>query len=264
MQQLRTRFALFRMSHTRIYLQVSVVTVTVLFALRAEAFCWASTCQPNGVVCEVPSALDCGVPLFWTRECVSYSIQRDGTSFLPYADMSAGVAAGFNVWLEPNCNGEPPGIALVELQNVSCDQVEYNSSNGNVNVVTFRDDNWTHPDSPDKIAVTTVTFNPQTGEIYDVDIEVNTALHLFTTSDSEIAYDLASIMAHEAGHFFGMGHSLDWDATMFELYEPGSIEERSLTNDDKRGMCAMYPPWEIDRETCNPIPRHGFASEWRG
>lgn len=249
------------MSRLRILLQVSVVAATVGAAQRAEAYCWASTCQPNGVVCEVPSTLDCGLPLYWSRACVSYSIQQDGTSYLPYPDASAAIAAGFNVWLEPHCGGERPGIGLFELQNVSCDEVEYNSTKGNVNVVTFRDDAWTHPDSPDKIAVTTVTFNPDTGEIYDVDIEVNSALHLFTTGDTEVAYDLQSIMAHEAGHFFGMGHSLDWDATMFELYEPGSLEERSLTDDDKRGICAMYPPWPIDREACNPIPRHGFASE---
>jgi hypothetical protein len=228
---------------------------------RAEAFCWSSTCQPNGVLCDVPSSLDCGLPLYWPRECVGFSIQRDGTSFLSFEDARWAVVSGFNVWVQPFCDGQLPGIGLIEMQNVACGNVEYNSSAGNANIVVFRDGMWTHPESPDKIAITTVTFNPNTGEIYDVDIEVNSAQFLFTVSVPTEAYDLVSIMAHEAGHFFGMGHSLDWDATMFEMYEPGSTAERALILDDQRGMCAMYPPWPIDRERCNPIPRHGFATE---
>lgn len=244
-------------------LAVASAFAVSLAAKRADAFCWASTCQPNGVLCEQPSSLDCGVPLYWPRECVGFSIQKDGTSYLSFQDASWAVAAGFQLWLQPFCNGDLPGIGLIEMQNVSCDLVEYNSSAGNANVVVFRDKEWTHPESPDKIAVTTVTFNPNTGEIYDVDIEVNSNQHLFTVTEPTEAYDLVSIMAHEAGHFFGMGHSLEWDATMFEMYEPGSTEQRTLTADDQRGMCAMYPPWPIDRAACNPIPRHGFAPECR-
>ncbi len=249
------------MLRLRIIVTVGIAAAATLGARSALAFCWASTCQPNGVVCEVPSDLDCGSPLFWARECVGYSIQRDATTSLSYQEAASAVSAGFHAWLQPFCNGQMPGIGLVPLQDVECGAVEYNSTAGNANIVVFRDEAWTHPDSPDKIALTTVTFNPDTGEIYDVDVEVNSALHLFTTGDTDVAYDLESIMAHEAGHFYGMGHSLDWDATMFETYEPGSLEERTLTPDDQRGMCAMYPPWPIDREACNPIPRHGFASE---
>lgn len=230
-------------------------------ATPSQAFCWASTCQPNGVICEVASQLDCGMPLYWPRACVGYSIQQSGTNQLSDQQVSAAVAAGFGVWMQPFCNGELPGIGLVELQPVACNRVEYNSAAGNANIVVFRDEEWTHPDSPDKIALTTVTYSPDTGHIYNVDIEVNTALFQFTVGDDNVLYDLSSIMAHEAGHFYGLGHSLDWDATMFEIYEPGSVEERSLTEDDQRGICAMYPPWPIDRESCNPIPRHGFASE---
>jgi len=230
---------------------------------RAHAFCWASTCQPNGVICEHPSSLDCGSPLYWPRECVGFSIQQDGTSYLSFEEASSAIVAGFNVWLEPFCNGQPPGIGLIEMLNVSCDRVEYNSSAGNANVIVFRDKLWTHPESPDKIAVTTITFSPSTGEIYDVDIEINSNQHLFTVSEPTEAYDLVSIMAHEAGHFFGMGHSPEWDATMFEMYEPGSTQQRTLSIDDQRGMCTMYPPWPIDLARCNPIPRHGFSPECR-
>lgn len=233
-------------------------------AKRTEAFCWSSTCKPDGVICEPPSPADCGLPLYWPRECVGYSMQKDGTSELSFEDASWAVAVGFEAWLQPFCNGEPPGIGLIRMQDVACDQVEYNDTAGNVNVVVFRDEAWTHPESPDKIAITQVTFNPDTGELYNVDIEVNSNQYPFTVTETTEHYDLVSIMTHEAGHFFGMGHSPESDATMFENYDPGSTEMSTLTADDQRGMCALYPPWPVDRATCNPIPRHGFASECRG
>ncbi len=33
-----------------------------------------------------------------------------------------------------------------------------------------------------------------------------------------------------------------------------------IGEDDIFGICATYPPRSFDRETCNPIPRHGFSS----
>ena len=33
----------------------------------------------------------------------------------------------------------------------------------------------------------------------------------------------------------------------------------TLAGDDIAGICAMYPPSDFDRDTCNPIPRHGFS-----
>ena len=195
---------------------------------------------------------------------MGYSMQKDGTSHLSFEDASFAVATAFDAWLHPFCDGEPPGIGLIRMQDVACNEVEYNSAAGNVNVVIFRDDAWTHPESPDKIAITQVTFNPDTGEIYNVDIEVNSNQYLFTVTEATEAFDLVSIMTHEAGHFYGMGHAQETDATMFERYDPGSTEMRTLTADDQRGMCALYPPWPVDHAACNPIPRHGFESECRG
>ena len=57
---------------------------------------------------------------------------------------------------------------------VECDRVKYNQDFGNQNVIVFRDDKWDKNDSSNTLALTTVTFNPDTGEIYDADIELNT------------------------------------------------------------------------------------------
>nr|MCU0408389.1 hypothetical protein [Bacteroidales bacterium] len=55
----------------------------------------------------------------------------------------------------------------VDMGAVECGNVEYNSTAGNVNLVVFRDGSWSHPESPEQLALTTVTFNKDTGEILD-------------------------------------------------------------------------------------------------
>ena len=74
-----------------------------------------------------------------------------------------------------------------------------------------------------------------------------------------MGFDLQSILTHEAGHFLGLAHSPDAEATMAAQYYEGTTTFRSLAADDVAAVCAAYPPKAIDVETCNPIPRHGFS-----
>jgi hypothetical protein len=141
-----------------------------------------------------------------------------------------------------------------------CDRVEYNDKAGNVNVVVYRDDDWPHVNALENIALTTVTFDRDTGEIFDADMEINTAEYDITTGDANVDYDLLSILTHEAGHFLGLAHSDDQEATMFAVYSAGSTDFRSLSPDDDAAICDAYPPKD-ELPACNPIPRHGFATE---
>ncbi len=47
-----------------------------------------------------------------------------------------------------------------------------------------------------------------------------------------------SIVLHEAGHYYGLGHTPDTNATMYFAYQ-GGID--SLGMDDENGICALYP-----------------------
>jgi hypothetical protein len=74
--------------------------------------------------------------------------------------------------------------------------------------------------------------------------------------------DLASIVTHEAGHFIGIGHcdpSLPScvEATMFAVADRTSVEKRTLEQDDRDAVCAIYPPGDLT-ESCNAVPMGGL------
>jgi MYXO-CTERM domain-containing protein len=153
-------------------------------------------------------------------------------------------------------------VRVVDMGYVDCGAAEYNDHAGNANVLVFRDDVWPHPEGGDNVALTTVTYDLDSGQIYDADIEVNTAQYDVTTGDTDAQYDLLGVLTHEAGHFLGLGHSPDEEATMYALITPGDLGFRSLGDDDLSGICTIFPPGKAPvPASCNPIPRHGFASE---
>jgi hypothetical protein len=141
----------------------------------------------------------------------------------------------------------------------------------NVNAVMFHDDVWPYSaDQGSVLALTTVTYHPETGEIWDVDIEINSAENRITISEPVPAdgWDLESILTHETGHFFGLAHTPDPNATMNCSYSPGSVAKRVLDTDDVAGICAAYPPdgtrvvgdgGAIPSGPCDPTPRNGLG-----
>ncbi len=245
----------------RLALPLLFAATVLCAAPSAQAYCRTSTCLPAGSLCNPPSETDCGLPIAWPADCVGVALQQDGTVQMPFEDSRAAILGAFATWTAPLCNAAPPGIAVVDMGVVPCATVEYNKNAGNVNVVIFRDRAWTHPEGANYIALTTVTFGEQTGEIYDADMEINSAGFQLTTQPSQVGFDLQAIVTHEAGHFLGLAHSPDPESTMYESYQEGMGGQRTLASDDTAAICAAYPPRTIDPTTCNPIPRHGFAPE---
>jgi hypothetical protein len=256
------------------------VTTAALAALAvtsstigAWAYCRATTCRSDGS-CTPPSE-ECK-ELRWARSCVGVAVQQSASKDMTLDQVHGVIDAAFGAWQKADCGGGTPGIVVQNLGDVACGDVEYNSKAGNTNVLVFRDGGWPHPNSSQQLALTTVTFNPTTGEIYNADIEVNSADYTFTDvsavpDDANFGSlglnDLLSVLTHETGHFLGLAHTTEGEATMFASYSSGSkddaIKFRSLEQDDITGICDIYPPATIDPAACNPIPRHGFSPDCR-
>ena len=60
------------------------------------------------------------------------------------------------------------------------------------------------------------------------------------------------------GHFIGMAHNPNADATMYASYAPGTMGPRHLSDDDRAGACVVYPPGRIG--ACDPTPRGGVGA----
>lgn len=230
----------------------------------ASAFCRSSTCRDVPVCHDDPNPDPSCIPLVWNRPCVGVSLELKASEQVSWDIANAILTRAFAVWEEPTCDpttGGKPNIHVENMGPVECELVQYNSRGANANLVVFRDENWPHPSGPHNIALTTVTYDVRSGEIFDADMELNAAGFGFTTGDADVQTDLLSVITHEAGHFLGLTHSSKTDATMWANYTTGNIGPRTLAVDDIAGVCAVYPPVDppVDKATCNPIPRHGFS-----
>lgn len=243
-------------------LAASAGLVSFAWSTQAEAFCQTASCDDGvGVLCNPASSSDCGIPVFWPSPCIGYSMQRDASVQVALEPATAITRAAFQAWTNVDCGGGAnPRLVIEEQDEVECAVQEYNPTSGNANAIIFRDDDWPYGGN-NTLALTTVTFNLNTGEIRDVDMEINTHEVSFSISDEEVTFDLLSVLTHEAGHFLGIAHSELEYASMYAAYSPGDLGLRTLTNDDIAAICTAYPPGEITDEECKPSPRGGLMSE---
>jgi len=147
---------------------------------------------------------------------------------------------GFRTWSDLPCpGGGSPDLAVGSQGLIACDAVEYNclAGDANSNLVSFRD---AFSDEAlglrfGVIALTTITANLRTGEIFDADIELNSRDEDFTLTDSTTpgARNLHGVIHHELGHLLGLSHSLERGALMHALYE-GTTDP---AQDDTAGIC---------------------------
>jgi hypothetical protein len=246
----------------------ATAALTVLIGLvtagPALAFCRTSACELGyGTRCTPEHEQDCGVELRWKESCVGFSVQSDGSRSFSAELLRDLVTRAFSVWSEAECDAGKPHFLVKRQADAVCAVPEYNfdfnADKGNANVVMFRDDDWPYPAFESGLALTTVTYDAETGEIYDADIEINTFGTEFSTSDTDVTYDLLATIQHETGHFLGIAHSQERDATMQAIPSYGATARRALSADDVAAVCDAYPPEEPAlNASCSPMP-HDFS-----
>jgi hypothetical protein len=251
----------------------AVSLAALLVAGRARAFCQSSACPQNpagdtaGHICVPAQPDDCGIALQWRQPCISFDVQQGASNQVDWAIADAVLTRALATWTTVDCQGTAPTIQVFDFGAVECDKVEYNQMAGNANVLIFRDSVWPHQSdngggTADTIALTTVTYDVDKGDIYDADIEVNSANNTLTTTDTPGPddVDLQAVLTHEAGHFLGLAHTAAQPATMVPDYTKGTIDIRTLQPDDEAAICLAYPADRAAVGACSGIPRHGYAS----
>lgn len=242
------------------FLAAGVAAAIALSAVAGPALAWCrSTTCTGDCARDEEECKTSGKELFWRTSCVGYSLHEDGTANIPMKHVRPAIARCFANWVDLECDGGNASISFAELDDVSCHKTEYNPDAENANIVLFQDTKWQYTSASNNLAKTTVTFDDETGEILDADIEINHAYNNYTISEENIQYDLESVVTHEVGHFIGLDHSLDPVATMNATYDRGTTDLRTLEEDDVLGACAAYAP---DREaSCETKPRGGLGKD---
>lgn len=224
----------------------------------AHAFCRSMSCElgeeerVNSGGEECPrDAHDCvteGNPLHWPNPCLSFAVQRDGSaaSGIDAEAFQALVTQAFAAWESVECpgGGSPRFHAQYQGQ-VSCHRRETvcGGADKNVNVMMLHDESW--PDLPGTIGLTRPSGGTTSGLIIDADLEINAQNYDFSAEASgPTALDLSQVLAHEVGHFLGLGHSDARGALMAKDYASLQLSRELITTDDIAAICAAFPPGE--------------------
>jgi hypothetical protein len=229
----------------------------------AWAWCRTTTCQGAACSLDRNGCPAQGVAVAWRGGCIGYSVEAAGARLIPVAQLQQAVRRAFQTWSQVDCGGgQYASITFAELAPTLCSGSGFAADGPNANVVAFQDDDWKFKED-NNVAKTSVHFDTASGEVLDADLEINTAVNLFTTDDAVAAsdpkyLDLQTVVTHEVGHMLGLAHSDHPDAVMHAQYKQGSLAGRTLSADDIAAVCAAYPPGRV--ATCDPIPRGGLDS----
>jgi hypothetical protein len=204
---------------------------------------------------------------------MAFAVDERGGLDVSAAQIEGVLDASFRSWMSVTCDGASPGFnVLGYAERATCQQAEYRTNRGNVNVVAMVSD-WDERDyDPSAYAITTVWHNTDTGLILDVDIMVNEQLGPYAICPEtgcppalprNRVVDLENVLTHELGHFFGIAHSDVPNATMYPLGGPRRDAQAHARGGRHRGHVHHLRARDAGR-VHGPHAARGPGSELRG
>jgi hypothetical protein len=219
---------------------------------NAQAFCRETVDSSSEGPCDESSTKPA---LFWDRSCVTYTFNDQTFKRLvpmTEGDIRTAFSTSFQSWADVQCpNAKKFPFLVAQNPKVTATNVaEFVYDKPNETVVAVREATEWLAESTDHqanaLAVTMIWHDKHTGEILDVDIEMNKGTWQFSNCDrgcSNSQVDLQNTITHEAGHLLGLGHSSVAGATMqARTSRSPEISKRSLEDDDKQGYCTLDLP----------------------
>jgi hypothetical protein len=209
-------------------------------------------------ICSRADAQDnTGPSLNWPGRAATFKINQAISSDIAAQDGIDAIRTSFDTWHQvPGGDFTYTYGGVTQSTAVGYDFLHQDE---NENIVIFQK-TWSH--DPLIIGLTTATYNPATGEIFDADIELNNQGYTFSTSDTDVQTDVQNTVTHEAGHFVGFDHTdkpgstIPTDcataATMSKTTRVGEISKRVLAPSDEMGFAFVYPTDSASNGFCWP------------
>ena len=259
----------------RITAALPVFAIVAFVGADASAYVWYRTTVPCAANDTCPAALGTcntathyctgeGPPMRWFRPETTVRVATAVPEEIDWDTMNGIVEASYAPWVDlPGC--KLPQVDVVGTTDAVSITTPTALKDEPDNIVVFIKTTNAWRQLPGttgtQIALTFIANNYETGEIIDADIAINDAGFKFTTADDATSgVDLLSALTHECGHFFGMAHSLQSNATMYASYGSdiaSRTNARTLEQDDVDGVCALYedvPAWEDPNATTPGTP----------
>ena len=229
--------------------------------------------------------------LWWLEgTTLTWHANQDGNAYTPGDTEFAALGAAFDTWqAQLSLCGN---LRFAQGARSASRKVGYFQDGHDENLQLFRqtmctavaattDACWTHDDcgnvhdcwqfGPTALAITTTTYSPTSGSIYDADIEFNAGTYRFTAVDSPVCVapnyspacvdmDIQNTATHEIGHMLGLAHYASTSSTMNKNADPGETRKRVLDPGTRQFVCDAYPQGQASQSCVTPAVTSALGS----